>query len=188
MKLVVGLGNPGDDYQNTRHNTGFYMLDLYLESKGLTNYKSKFNGLYITASVEGEKVIFLKPQSFMNLSGEVIRKFVDFYKIDVNDIFIIHDDLDLPIGSFRLKATGSSGGHNGLKNIESHLKTQKYKRLKVGISHIDREDTIEYVLGKFSKNEQEIIEKTSIIIGNLLDDYFKMSFDSLMNKYNRKIG
>lgn len=188
MKLVVGLGNPGDDYVNTRHNTGFYMLDLYLESKGLVHYKSKFNGLYVLAAVEGEKVIFLKPQSFMNLSGEVIRKFVDFYKIDVSDILIIHDDLDIPLGSFKLKTSGSSGGHNGLKNIEAHLKTQKYKRLKIGISHIDREDTIDYVLGKFKKEEQEIMEKLSIIIGNLLDDYFKMDFDALMNKYNRKIG
>lgn len=187
MKLVVGLGNPGDDYDNTRHNTGFYMLDLYLESKELTNYKSKFNGLYIMASIDGEKVIFLKPQSFMNLSGEVIRKFVDFYKIPIEDVFVIHDDLDIPIGSFKLRNSGSSGGHNGLKNIEAHLKTQKYKRLKVGISHVDREDTVDYVLGKFNKHEQEIMEKLSIIVGNLLDDFFKMDFDSLMNKYNRRI-
>lgn len=187
MKLIVGLGNPGDDYINTRHNTGFYMLDLYLESKELTHYKSKFNGLYVIASINGEKVIFLKPQSFMNLSGEVVRKFVDFYKISTEDIFVIHDDLDIPIGSFKLKSSGSSGGHNGLKNIESHLQTQEYKRLKIGISHVDKCDTIDYVLGKFTKDEQEIIEKLSIIIGNLLDDFFKMDFCSLMNKYNRKI-
>lgn len=186
MKLVVALGNPGDDYVNTRHNTGFYMLDLYLESKGLIHYKSKFNGLYVMASVHGEKVIFLKPQSFMNLSGEVVKKFVDFYKLDVADVFVIHDDLDIPLGSFKLKPSGSSGGHNGLKNIEAHLKTQKYKRLKIGISHVDKEDTIDYVLGKFTKDEQEIMEKLSIIIGNLLDDFFNLEFDTLMNKYNRK--
>ncbi len=188
MKLVVGLGNPGDDYINTRHNTGFYLLDLYLESKGLTHYKSKFNGEYIVARVNNEKVIFLKPLSFMNLSGEVVRKFVDFYKIDVDDVFIIHDDLDLPIGSFKLKATGRSGGHNGLKNIEENLNTKNYKRLKVGISHVDKEDTVDYVLGKFTKGEQEIMERLSIIVGNVLDDYFAMDFDTLMNKYNRKIG
>jgi len=187
MKLVVGLGNPGEEYVDTRHNSGFYMLDLYLESKGLTNYKSKFNGLYIVAAVNGEKVIFLKPQSFINLSGEVVRKFADFYKISVDDIFIIHDDLDIPIGSFKLKSSGSSGGHNGLKNIELHLKTQKYKRLKIGISKLDSCNTIDYVLGKFKKDEQEIMEKLSIIVGNVLDDYFKMDYDSLMNKYNRKV-
>ncbi len=188
MKLVVGLGNPGDDYLNTRHNTGFYMLDLYLESKELTNYKSKFNGLYIIASINGEKVIFLKPQSFMNLSGEVVKRFMDFYKISVDNVFIVHDDLDIPLGSFKLKSSGSSAGHNGLKNIESHLKTQAYKRLKIGITHVDRAETIDYVLGKFSKDEQEILEKLSIIVGNLLDDFFRMDFSTLMNKYNRKIG
>lgn len=187
MKLVVGLGNPGEEYVNTRHNAGFYMLDLYLESKGLTNYKNKFNGQYIIAAVNEEKVIFLKPQSFMNLSGEVVRKFADFYKISVDDILIVHDDLDISLGSFKLKSSGSSGGHNGLKNIESHLKTQKYKRLKIGISHFDDCSTIDYVLGKFKKDEQEIMEKLSIIVGNVLDDYFKMSFDTLMNKYNRKV-
>lgn len=186
MKLVVGLGNPGEEYVGTRHNTGFYMLDLYLESKGLTHYKKKFNGNYILASVRGEKVIFLKPQSFMNLSGEVIRKFVDFYKISVDDIFIIHDDLDLTLGSFKLKASGSSGGHNGLKDIEKNLHTQKYKRLKIGISHVEKDQTIDYVLGKFTKNEQDIMERLSISIGNLLDDFFVMDFDTLMNKYNRK--
>ncbi len=188
MKLVVGLGNPGDDYINTRHNTGFYLLDLYLESKGLVHYKNKFNGEYIVAKVNNEKVIFLKPQSFMNLSGEVVRKFVDFYKIEIDNIFIIHDDLDLPLGSFKLKSTGSSGGHNGLKNIETHLNTKKYKRLKIGISHVDKEDTIDYVLGKFTKDEQEILERLSIIVGNILDDYFEIDFDALMNKYNRKLG
>jgi len=187
MKLVVGLGNPGADYLGTRHNTGFYMLDLYLESKGLINYKSKFNGLYVIANVNGEKVIFLKPQSFMNLSGEVIKKFIDFYKIDMNDLFVIHDDLDLPLGSFKLKNCGSSGGHNGLKNIELHLKSQRYKRLKIGISHVDKSDTIDYVLGKFTKDEQEIMEKLSIIIGNVLDDFLSVDFNTLMNKYNRKI-
>ncbi len=186
MKLVVGLGNPGKEYENTRHNCGFYMLDLYLESKNLTNFKSKFQGMYVLANVNGEKVIFLKPQSYMNLSGEVIRKFMDFYKIDAKDIFIIHDDLDLPLGSFKLKASGTSGGHNGLKNIEENIHTKDYKRLKIGISKPEG-DKIDYVLGKFSKNEGEILEKLSIIVGNLLDDFFQMNFDDLMNKYNRKI-
>ena len=131
MKLIVGLGNPGHEYENTRHNVGFKTIDKYASILGVSITKSKFNGLYVETMTQNEKIILLKPQSYINLSGEVIRKFVDFYKISVDDILIIHDDLDLAIGTFKLKKKGSSGGHNGLKNIELHLGTQMYKRIKI---------------------------------------------------------
>lgn len=186
MKLIVGLGNPGKEYDNTRHNIGFYMIDKYLNTKGLSNFKSKFNGIYLDTNINGEKVIFLKPQSYINLSGEVVRKFVDFYKIPLNDILIISDDLDLKIGNFKLKERGSSGGHNGLKNIELHLGTQNYKRLKIGIANNKNIDTKDYVLGKININDAKIYDELSIIVNHILDDFFVDSFDVLISKYNKK--
>lgn len=186
MKLIIGLGNPGKEYENTRHNIGFFMLDNYLSTKNLTNYKSKFNGLYIDTIINGEKVIFLKPQSYMNLSGEVVRKFVDFYKIEIEDILVISDDLDLKIGNFKLKDKGSSGGHNGLKNIELNLGSQNYKRLKIGIANNKSIDTKDYVLGKFNKDDINIYNELSIIVNNILDEFFIESFNNLVSKYNRK--
>ena len=126
MKLIVGLGNPGKEYENTRHNMGFMFIDGYAKVKGVEINKKKFNGLYIDFINNGEKTILLKPQTYMNLSGEAVRAFVDFFKIDIKDILIISDDLDMPIGKIKLRPTGSSGGHNGLKNIEQHLNSQDY--------------------------------------------------------------
>ena len=186
MKLIVGLGNPGKEYDNTRHNIGFYMIDKYLNTKGLSNFKSKFNGIYLDTNINGEKVIFLKPQSYINLSGEVVRKFVDFYKIPLNDILIISDDLDLKIGNFKLKERGSSGGHNGLKNIELHLGSNKYKRLKIGISKSEKKDVVDYVLGRFSASEQQILDSVNDKTVSIISDFFVDEFDALMNKYNRK--
>lgn len=187
MKLIVGLGNPGKEYENTRHNIGFQTIDLFAQKLGITISKIKFNGLYVEILIHGEKVILLKPQAYINLSGEVIHKFVDFYKIKISDILIIHDDLDLEIGTFKLKKKGSSGGHNGLKNIELHLKTQEYPRIKIGISNNKSIDTKDYVLGKLSNSEKEILNQIKLEVLSVLDDYFHMSFDNLMNKYNRKI-
>lgn len=186
MKLIVGLGNPGREYENTRHNIGFQMIDKFADKLGVSITKSKFNGLYGEAIIGEEKVILLKPQSYINLSGEVIRKFVDFYKISIHDILIIHDDLDLAVGVYKLKQKGSSGGHNGLKNIELHLSTQEYKRIKIGISNNKNIDTKDYVLGKLSKEENETLDKVKNTVLGILDDYFKVSFSDLMSKYNHR--
>lgn len=186
MKLIVGLGNPGKEYDNTRHNVGFQTIDKFASSLGVSFNKSKFNGLYTEAIIKDEKVILLKPQSYINLSGEVIRRFVDFYKISLDDILIINDDLDLPLGNFKLKKKGSSGGHNGLKNIELHLGTQEYKRIKIGISNNKNIDTKDYVLGKTSQIERQKLNEVTDIVLNVLNDYFVMSFDQLMSKYNHK--
>ena len=186
MKLIVGLGNPGREYENTRHNIGFMTIDKFASKNGVAITKDKFNGLYVETNINGEKVILLKPQAYINLSGEVIRKYVDFFKINIDDILIIHDDLDLEVGKYKVKQKGSSGGHNGLKNIELHLGTQEYKRIKIGISNNKLMDTKDYVLGKLSKEENENIEEDNNIIMNILDDYFNISFADLMAKYNHK--
>lgn len=184
MKLIVGLGNPGKQYEKTRHNVGFDVIDAYLNNKGQHNYKDKFQGLYNEININNEKVIFLKPQKYMNLSGEVVKKYVDFFKISTNDILVIQDDLDQELGKIKLKQNSSSGGHNGIKNIELHLGTKDYKRLKIGISNDKNKDTKDYVLGKMNSEERKIINKTIEECLDILDDYLKMDFDSLMNKYN----
>ena len=187
MKLIVGLGNPGKDYDNTRHNTGFMFLDYYLDKKYSDIYwKSKFNGLYYESVVNDEKIVFLKPQSYMNLSGEVVLKFSSFYKINPSDIVVICDDLDLYVGNFKVKEKGSSGGHNGLNNIIQLLGTSDFKRIRIGISNDKNFDTKDYVLSKFSKEEKDKLYETFDCLINVLDDYFKYDFTKIMSLYNSK--
>ena len=184
MKLIVGLGNPGKEYENTRHNTGYIFIDSFAEKLNVTFDKQKFNGLYAETTINGEKILLVKPLSYMNLSGEVVGKFVNFFKIDINDILVISDDLDMEVGRIRLRSKGSSGGHNGLKNIALHLNTEDFKRLKIGISNDKLIDTKDYVLGKFTKEEKEVIEKMKPTIDELLSDFLSLDFDRLMGKYN----
>ncbi len=187
MKLIVGLGNPGKDYDNTRHNTGFMFLDYYLDNKYKDiNWKSKFNGLYYENIIDDEKVMFLKPQSYMNLSGEVVSKYANFYKIDSSDIIVICDDLDLFVGNFKVKDNGSSGGHNGLNDIIKLLGTNNFKRIRIGISNDKDRDTKDYVLSKFSKEEKDILIKTFDSLIPVLDDCFKYDFSKIMSLYNSK--
>lgn len=184
MKLIVGLGNPGKEYENTRHNAGFRFIDNYANTNNLTFNKEKFKGLYTEFVKNGEKIILLKPQKYMNLSGEVIKDFIKFYKINLEDILIIYDDLDTEKGTIKIRYKGSSGGHNGLKNIENHLKTKEYKRIKIGIGKDKNRDKIDYVIGKIPSNELEIINKPINQSKQIIDDYLEMNFDNFMNKYN----
>ena len=187
MKLIVGLGNPGKEYTNTRHNVGFNFVDYYLDSKSITDtWSKKFDGLYIQTSLNGEKVIFLKPQTFMNLSGNSVRKVMDYFNIEVDDLLVISDDLDLSIGNFKLRPSGSSGGHNGLKSIESNIGSANYKRLKIGISNDKGINTKDYVLGNMSKEDKNILDNLYKELCGVVDDYFHIDFPELMNKYNRK--
>ena len=141
--------------------------------------------MYIKTCIENEEVILLKPQKYINLSGEVVIKFVKYYKINIDDILIINDDLDIELGKYKLKYKGSSGGHNGLKNIELHLGTQQYKRLKIGISNNKLLDTKDYVLGKLSSDEKLKLQTVINISSEIIDDYLHINFDKLMNKYNK---
>ena len=187
MKLIVGLGNPGDDYNKTRHNIGFSFVDYYLSKKfNNVTWNNKFNGLYFQTVINDNKVIFLKPQTFMNLSGLSVRKIIDYFNIDISDILVISDDLDLNIGNYKLKMNGSCGGHNGLRDIENNLNTSEYKRLKIGISKNSNIDTKDYVLGKISKEDNLIYSKLFDELVEVIDDYFVLPFNDLMCKYNRK--
>ena len=187
MKIIVGLGNPGREYEGSRHNVGFSFLDYYLNYKNVSiTWKNKFQGLYCEINLNGEKVIFLKPQSYMNLSGTVVSQFINFFKIDTSDLLVISDDLDLNVGNFKLRDKGSCGGHNGLRNIEACIHTQQYKRLKIGISNDKSRETKDYVLGRFSKDEEKQLQELFTSLVDVIDDYFKLDFLSLMNRYNRK--
>lgn len=184
MKLIVGLGNPGKQYDKTRHNIGFMCINQFSLVNQLEFDKNKFNGLYTEALINNEKVIILKPQSYINLSGEVIKKFVDYFKIDIRDILIICDDMDLPVGSYKLRLKGGSAGHNGLKDIEKALNTNEYHRLKIGIGKDKNIDVVNYVLGKFNPIDKKIIEDIIKIVPDIINDYMTMTFENLMNKYN----
>ena len=180
MKLVVGLGNPGKEYENTRHNIGFMALDHYLLDE---SFKQKENYLILEKMIDGEKVLFLKPLTFMNESGIAVRRVVDFYHIDIKDVLVIYDDMDFEVGSYKLKLSGSSAGHNGIKSIISHLGTEDFNRLRIGISKSDG-DTINYVLGKFSKEDYAKICDVFNISDKIIEDFASMEFDKIMSKYN----
>lgn len=187
MKLIVGLGNPGIEYNNTRHNIGFMVIDNYLSSKeNNIIWQSKFKANYTSLTINNEKVYFVKPTTYMNLSGESIIEFVHYFKIDIKDILIIHDDLDLPLGSYRLKTNSSAGGHNGIKSIITSLGTQEFARLKVGISKSQQIDTKDYVLGHFNTEEEAILKKIYPTFNNIITDFLASDITKLMNKYNRK--
>lgn len=187
MKLIVGLGNPGKEYQNTRHNIGFDFVDYYLEKKNIhEKWNKKFDGLYLQTMIQDEKVVFLKPQTFMNLSGNSVRKIMDYFSISVDDLLVIVDDMDLLIGNYRLRASGSSAGHNGLKNIEANIGTSSYKRLKIGISKNDDVSAKDYVLGHISKTESKQLLEVFDSLCLVIDEYFQLPFGDLMSKYNHK--
>lgn len=186
MKLIVGLGNIGREYENTRHNVGFIMLDALAKFKKITFSNQKFSGSYAEYIESGEKIILLKPEKYMNLSGEVVSSYVNYFKIPIEDILIISDDLDMPVGKIKIKYKGSSGGHNGLKNIMFHLETQDFKRIKIGIANNKLIDTKDYVLGKFTIDEKRIIEDIADKFPSMICDYLTLNFDNFMNKYNKK--
>ena len=184
MKLIVGLGNHGKEYQNTRHNIGFMALDFYAKQNNLSFDKRKFKGLYTETIINGEKVLLLKPQTYMNLSGECVRDFISYFHINTNDILVIYDDMDLDVGTLRLREKGSAGGHNGIKNIILHIKSNEFKRVRVGISKDENRNTIDYVLGKFRDEEKKIIDEKIEIISHIIEDFTRYDFNKVMSKYN----
>lgn len=186
MKLIVGLGNPGKEYEQTRHNSGFMVMDAIADQLNIEMNQNKFKALVGKGNVNGQSVLLMKPQTYMNLSGEAVRSAIDFFHIDVEDILVIYDDLDLPVGKIRLREKGSAGGQNGMKNIIAHLHTQEFNRIRVGIGKDPRIPVVDYVLGKFRSNE---IEDHKIAILNARDaaiESINKSFNEVMSNYNRK--
>lgn len=184
MKLIVGLGNPGKEYAGTRHNCGFMVIDRLASKLNVDVDQNKFKGLYAKVKYHGEDIILLKPQTYMNLSGEAVIAAMNFFKIDIDDILVIYDDLDMPVGKLRLRKTGSAGGHNGIKNIIAHLNSQDFKRIRVGIDRHKYMNVADYVLSRFSKVESEAIEQGIENAANAVLDYLDNDFNHAMNYYN----
>lgn len=179
MKLVVGLGNPGNEYKDTRHNIGYMVLDNYL---GSVEWQKKFQGLIYKKN----NTLFLKPTTYMNLSGISVKKVIDYYKIPIDNILIIHDDLDLPLGKYRVKLNSSSGGHNGVKSLISELNTQNFCRLKIGISHDKKIPTVDYVTSNFSSKELEEITKNFCIYNEIIDNFIVNDANYILNHQKRE--
>lgn len=184
MKIIAGLGNPGTKYEFTRHNTGFLMVDYYAQKKGFNINKLKNNALTGEYLANGEKILFVKPQTFMNLSGEAIRALADYYKVDDEDILVIYDDISLPLGRMRIRKKGTDGGHNGIKNIIYQLQSDTFPRIKIGVSMCDKEKMIDHVLGTFSKKELEILKEMAEVTVKAIDTFLKDGADAAMNIYN----
>lgn len=184
MKLIVGLGNPGKEYEGTRHNCGFMVIDRLADKLNISVDQNKFKGLYTKIKYHGEDVILLKPQTYMNLSGESVNAVMNFFKINKDDLLVIYDDLDMPVGKLRLRKTGSAGGHNGIKNIIAHLNSQDFKRIRVGIDRHKYMKVADYVLSNFTKIEKEAIDQGIEKACDAIIDYLDNGFDHTMNNYN----
>ncbi len=186
MYLIAGLGNPGKKYEFTRHNTGFLFLDFLAATYNIKINKIKFKGIIGEGKIENEKVILLKPSTFMNLSGESIREAMDFYKLTADDLIIIYDDISLPLGKLRIREKGSAGGHNGIKSIIMHTKTENFKRIRVGIDDEKRveKDPADFVLKSFSKADLKELGSAVDNGVEALKLIVKGDILKAMNKYN----
>lgn len=181
MKLVVGLGNPGMEYVNTRHNVGFMFLDSFFSDFKLNK---KFNAMEKIVNINNCKVIVIKPLSFMNLSGGVVKKYVNYYNISPSDIYVIQDDLDMSVGHFKVCFNHNAGGHNGISNIISEIGSKEFVRIKFGIGKDSSVDIVNYVLGTFKSEELGVINSLFCKFSDIFNDITLLSIDGVMNKYN----
>lgn len=186
MYIIVGLGNPDRKYQGTRHNIGFDVVDAFAKRFSIDVINKKFNALVGTGVAEGHKVVLVKPQTYMNLSGESVRRVLDFYKVDeTQELIVISDDISLDVGKLRIRKKGSAGGHNGLKNIILHLGHDNFHRIKVGVGEKPTGyDLADYVLGHFSKEEQKVMEETAKRAVEALLVMMNEGADAAMNQFN----
>ena len=185
MFLIVGLGNPENDYANTRHNMGVNVINELSKKYNIDVNKSKFKGLFGNGVVNGEKVILLKPQTFMNLSGESVKEVMDFYKITSDEIIVIYDDIDLDPGVIRIRKSGGPGTHNGMKSVVHFVGNQDFARVRVGIGKpIEHENLIEYVIGAIPDSAKEELEKGVKLAADAVDVILKQNIDVAMNKFN----
>lgn len=186
MKLIVGLGNPGKKYDNTRHNIGFMCVDAWLKQYYTTfSLNKKFEAEMAELNVNNNKVIVIKPQTFMNLSGSSVSKVMNYYNVDIDDLIVIQDDLDLEFGKIRIKFNSSSGGQNGIKDIINHLHSQEFLRIKVGIKNQFKQNAADFVVANFTQEEKQQLEQIIAQVSAILDDFSRGEARSdLMNKYN----
>ena len=185
MYLIVGLGNPEADYSRTRHNMGFDVINKLAQEYEIEMSRTKFEGIYGTGIISNEKVILLKPQTYMNLSGESIIKFKNFYKIENNEIIVVLDDIELEPGKIRIRRKGSAGSHNGLKSVVHSLKTEEIPRIRVGVGNPEPDqDIIEYVIGHIDEEQYKELETGIIAAKDAIKEIIENGIESAMNKYN----
>ncbi|MDU9049458.1 MAG: aminoacyl-tRNA hydrolase [Candidatus Electrothrix sp. Rat3] len=188
--LIIGLGNPGAKYELTRHNAGFLALDDFADQQHCALNNEKWNGLFCSERIEGQRVILLKPQTFMNKSGESVTRFVDFHQIPLKNILVIHDDLDLPQGKIKVSAQGGAGGHNGIRSLIQHLGSPAFSRLKIGIGRPERDEkgrgipVDRYVLGNFTDEELSLFNDRLTLIHEAINLFLQQGVDKCMNMMN----
>ncbi|WP_054702753.1 aminoacyl-tRNA hydrolase [Secundilactobacillus odoratitofui] len=185
MKMIVGLGNIGPQYKETRHNTGFMVVEQFASEAGLAFTTRKMEAKLASGQVNGEKVLLVEPTTFMNESGRAVGALMNFYKLDVEDLIVIHDDMDMPLGRIRIRPKGSAGGHNGIKSIIAALGTSEFNRIKVGIQHPQKKQCCDYVLGKFTTDQRATFNQAADhAVAALFDWVDGEQVPALMNKYN----
>ena len=184
--LIVGLGNPGSKYENTRHNMGFKTIDLLAEKLNVPVNKVKFKAVYNTVNFAGCKCLIMRPQTYMNLSGEAVREAAQFYKIPADHVLVIYDDISLPVGKLRVRPTGSAGGHNGIKNIIAHLGTQEFPRVKIGVGAPEGadKDMVDWVIGAPSQAERKILAESFEKAIDAAEAIIKNGCQKAMNQFN----
>lgn len=185
MYLIIGLGNPESDYSNTRHNMGFCAINLLANKYNIDVTTKKFKSLVGKGNIEGEKVILLKPQTFMNLSGEALKECIDFYKIKLDKIIVIYDDMDIEPAKIKIRKKGSAGSHNGMKSITQNINSQEFARIRIGIGKPEnKQDMINYVIGYVPKTQLDILQKGIELAAEAVPEIIKNGIDIAMNTYN----
>lgn len=185
-KLIVLLGNPGSEYEDTRHNIAWQVVDKSSEYSHL-NWKSKFKGLYASIDVEDDKIYFLKPETYMNLSGESVKPLCSFFKIEAQNVLVVQDELDLPVGTLIAKYAGGLAGHNGLKSISQHLGTNDFYRLRIGIGRPLHGSVSDHVLSNFKGDDLILLASIIIKSEEILKDFCRFDYEKAFKKYNKKI-
>ena len=185
MYLIVGLGNPEVEYSKTRHNMGFNTINKIAEKYNIQVNKTKFQGLYESVIIEGQKAILIKPQTYMNLSGNCVQEFVNFYKIEKENIIVIYDDMDIEPGQIKIRKKGSAGGHNGMKSIIQMIGTEEFSRIRIGIGRPEHNgDEINYVIGAIPEEEIPKLDEGTEKAKDAVIEILKKGIDSAMNKFN----
>ena len=187
MHIIVGLGNPEPEYSNTRHNMGFDVINKLAQAHNIELNRTKYNAIYGTGIIENEKVILIKPQTFMNNSGESVVEFVRFYKEDLCNVIVVYDDMDTEVGKIRIRAKGGPGSHNGMKSMVNRLGAEDFPRIRVGIGRPEDEfDKIDFVIGRISDEEYVELQEGQLLAAQAIEYWLKNGIDNTMNKFNIK--
>lgn len=188
MRVVVGLGNPGKQYHGTRHNVGFAVVDALAAAPSVGSFQSRFQAQVAESFEGGQKVLLVKPETFMNLSGRSVRQVVDFYQVPLTDLLVVCDDVNLPPGKLRIRVKGSHGGHNGLRDIQSHLGTTDYPRLRIGVGGAEEGQLVGHVLSRFRPSERPVIDEAVALAAQAVAVWIQQDIDVCMNRFNAAAG